>query len=50
LVKSEKDIKQYIDKNPEKAKLIAAGLGTALSAAIAAAVIKHKRRAKKKKC
>lgn len=44
LLKAEKDIKDFIKKNPKKAARIAAGVGTAVGLGIAAAIIKHKKK------
>lgn len=41
-IKHEKKVKEYTKKNPEKAILIAAGIGAALGA-IGAAIIKRKK-------
>ena len=42
LLKAEKDVQGYIEKNPKKAIAIAAGVGAAIGA-IAAVMVKHKK-------
>jgi len=44
LAKSEKEVGRYIEQNPKKAVAVAAGLGAALAAGIAATMIKHKKK------
>ena len=42
LLKAEKDVRKYVNKNPRKAAAIAAGIGVAVGAAIASAMRKKK--------
>lgn len=44
LIKAEKDLKNFVHKNPKKAMQIAAGIGTAIAVGITAAVLKHKKK------
>ncbi len=43
LLKAEKDIQRYIEKNPKKASAIALGTGAAIAAAITAALVKKRK-------
>lgn len=42
LLKAEKDIKNYVNKNPKKAAAIAAGIGAAVGAIVVSAMKKKK--------
>jgi len=44
LVKAEKDIKKYVEKNPKKAAAIAAGIGAVIGATITSALMKTKKK------
>ena len=44
LIKAEKDMMDYVHKNPEKSAGIAAGVGAAIGAGIAAVVMRKKKK------
>ena len=44
LVKAQKEVNKYIEKNPQKAAAIAAGVGAVLGAAIGAALARARKK------